>query len=62
MLERETVEVETVYGKVRVKVSRHDGKVTNVAAEYEDCATIAREKNVPLKEVQDLAVQAYGER
>jgi uncharacterized protein (TIGR00299 family) protein len=58
VLERETVEVETVHGKVRVKVSRLDGRVTNIAPEYEDCARIAREKNVPLKEVQALAVQA----
>jgi uncharacterized protein (DUF111 family) len=60
VLGREIVEVETVHGKVRVKVSRLDGKVTNVAPEYEDCARIAREKNVPLKEVQALAVQAYS--
>jgi uncharacterized protein (TIGR00299 family) protein len=44
VLGREIVEVETVHGKVRVKVSRLDGKVTNVAPEYEDCARIAREE------------------
>jgi len=59
VLEREIVEVETAHGKVRVKVSKLDGKVTNVAPEYEDCARIAREKNIPLKEVQALAVEAY---
>jgi len=57
VLEREIVEVETVHGRVRVKVSKMDGKVTNVAPEYEDCARIAREKNVPLKEVQALAIK-----
>jgi pyridinium-3,5-bisthiocarboxylic acid mononucleotide nickel chelatase len=59
VLEREIVEVETIHGKVRVKVSKLDGEVTNVAPEYEDCARIAREKNVPLKEVQSLAVQTF---
>jgi uncharacterized protein (TIGR00299 family) protein len=59
VLERDIVEVETIHGKVRVKVSKLDGKVTNVAPEYDDCAKIAREKNVPLKEVQALAMKAY---
>jgi uncharacterized protein (DUF111 family) len=36
--------------------------VTNVAPEYEDCARLAREKNVPLKDVQRLAVEAYRAR
>jgi uncharacterized protein (DUF111 family) len=59
VLEREVVEVETIHGKVGVKVSKLDGKVMNVAPEYEDCARIAREKNVPLKDVQAAAVAAY---
>ena len=62
VLERENVEVETVYGRVAVKVSKRGGRVTNIAPEYEDCARIAREKNVPLKDVQAAAVQAYRER
>jgi uncharacterized protein (TIGR00299 family) protein len=59
-LEREMVSVETEYGRVSVKVSRFKGKVVNVAPEYEDCARLAREKNVPLKEVQAQA--AFGLR
>jgi uncharacterized protein (TIGR00299 family) protein len=59
VLEREVVQVETVHGKVMVKVSKLDGKVTNVAPEFEDCARIAREKNVPLKDVQAVAVRGY---
>ena len=59
VLSRELLEVDTIHGKITVKVSRLDGKVTNVAPEYEDCARIAREKNVALKDVQALAMQAY---
>src|SRR5687767_544324 len=59
VLEREIVQVETIRGKVGVKVSRMDGKVMSVAPEYEDCARIARETSVPLKEVQALALQAF---
>ena len=58
-LEREFVEVETEYGKVKMKVSKLDGEVVNFAPEYEDCARIAREKNVPLKRVQADAFRAY---
>jgi uncharacterized protein (TIGR00299 family) protein len=58
-LDREFVEVKTEYGTVRVKVSRMDGEIVNFAPEYEDCARIAREKNVSLKQVQSLAISAY---
>ena len=61
-LERESVEVEIEYGKVRIKVSKLDGEVVNFAPEYEDCARIAREKNVPLKKIQALAIDAYSRR
>ena len=58
-LDREFVEVETEFGKVNIKVSRLDGEVVNFAPEYEDCARIARQKNIALKRVQALAVSAY---
>jgi uncharacterized protein (TIGR00299 family) protein len=61
-LDREFVEVETDYGTVTMKVSRLNGEVVNVAPEYEDCVRIAREKNVPLKTIQTLAVVAYRRR
>jgi uncharacterized protein (TIGR00299 family) protein len=57
VLERESVTVETPYGAVSVKVARLDGAVVNVAPEYEDCARLAREKRVPLKEVQAAAMR-----
>ena len=62
VLEREIVRVGTIHGTIGVKVSKQGGKVTNVAPEYEDCARVAREKSVPLKDVQRLAVEAYRAR
>jgi hypothetical protein len=59
ILDREFVEVETQYGKVKVKVSRLAGDIVNYTPEYEDCARLARERNVPLKKVQAAAVAAY---
>ncbi len=58
-LDREFVEVDTEHGKVKMKVSRLHGEVVNFAPEYEDCARIARERNVPLKKVQTQAIAAY---
>jgi pyridinium-3,5-bisthiocarboxylic acid mononucleotide nickel chelatase len=58
-LDREDVTVQTRLGAVRVKVARRDGRVLNAAPEFEDCARIAREHNVPVKEVQALATKAF---
>jgi uncharacterized protein (TIGR00299 family) protein len=46
-LPREVREVETRYGKIRVKIS---GEV-RFQPEYDDCRRIAREKGVPIQEV-----------
>jgi uncharacterized protein (TIGR00299 family) protein len=62
VLEREFVSVETPYGEVRVKVAKREGKVLNVAPEYEDCQRLAAEKSVPLKEVILAAHLAYMKR
>ena len=56
-LRRETKEVTTVYGTVRVKVAyTPDGRVHR-APEYEDCKRIARERAVPLKLVYEAALR-----
>lgn len=52
---RHMAEVETMYGKVRVKVSA-DG---TYAPEYEDCRKLARERGIPLREVITEASLAY---
>ena len=62
VLERELVSVETRFGAVRVKIAKREGKVVNVAPEYEDCQRLAREKFVPLKEVILAAQLAYRQK
>jgi uncharacterized protein (TIGR00299 family) protein len=57
-LDREEAAVETPYGPVRVKIARRAGRVMNVAPEHRDCERIAREKNVPLKDVCQAALAA----
>ena len=58
-LQRQFIEVNTEYGKVKIKVSKLDGEVVNAAPEYDDCARIAREAGVPLKQVQAIAMKSY---
>jgi len=61
-LERTMIAVNTRYGRIMMKVSRRNGAVVTVAPEYEDCARIAREHGIPLKEVQAMAVREYQAR
>jgi len=60
-LEREFVDVETRWGKVRIKVARlPNGEQANAAPEYEDCRRLAIEHAVPLKLVTEEAMRAYA--
>jgi uncharacterized protein (TIGR00299 family) protein len=62
-LTREIQTVETEYGKVRVKIAwlgpATDKIINNVQPEYEDCAELARKHNIPLREIQRIALQAW---
>lgn len=62
VLERVIETVETRLGPVRMKLARMNGRLLNVAPEYEDCQRLAREKSVPLKEVLAEAQFCYRER
>ena len=59
VLDRELVEVETAYGKVRVKVGRLSGATINVAPEFDDCRQAAERHHVALKEVMAAALSAF---
>jgi pyridinium-3,5-bisthiocarboxylic acid mononucleotide nickel chelatase len=58
-LEREIVQVETPIGTVRFKVASRAGHVLNAVPEFDDCAKLAAAHNLPVKEVQAIAVKAY---
>jgi len=59
-LNREWHEVKTPYGTVRVKVASLQGSVQTAEPEYEDCKRLAREKQVPIKQVYQAATQAWN--
>ncbi|MBN1488277.1 MAG: nickel pincer cofactor biosynthesis protein LarC [Phycisphaerae bacterium] len=57
-LSRATIEVETAYGRIRLKVGRREGQVVTVSPEFEDCRTAAQRAAVPLREVMAAALRA----
>ena len=54
--------METPFGGIRVKVARRAGQMLNASPEFEDCARLARERDVPLKDVQAAALKAFLDR
>src|SRR6185295_5782685 len=58
VLARDTREVATPYGIVRVKIAHSPDGYENIAPEYEDCKRLAREQHVPIKLVYQTAVAA----
>jgi len=58
-LEREIVTVQTPIGAVRFKVARRGGRIVNAVPEFEDCAKLAAAHNLPVKDVQALAMKVY---
>jgi len=58
-LARETVTVETQFGAIDVKVARGNNGSVNAMPEFDQCRAAATAANVPLREVQEAARQAY---
>ncbi len=58
-LDRETVTVTTPWGPVRVKIARRNGAVLNASPEFDDCARVANERGVPVKDVQAAATKGW---
>lgn len=61
-LVREIVQIETEYGKIRVKVGRLNGEIKGISPEYEDCKRIADEKDLSLKLVYNTVMAVAASR
>jgi uncharacterized protein (TIGR00299 family) protein len=59
-LNRKAVDVETEFGAVRGKLGWLEDRPPTFSPEYDDCARIAAERDVPLREVFDAAHAAYA--
>jgi uncharacterized protein (TIGR00299 family) protein len=60
-LGRETIVLDTAFGRVRIKVATLGDEVVNVSPEYEDCRRLASEKGKPVKEVYAAAEAGAAE-
>jgi uncharacterized protein (DUF111 family) len=61
-LDRHTLEVETAFGRVPIKVAKDKDEVRNAAPEFEVCLRLARQHRVPLKQVYAAALAAFYRR
>jgi pyridinium-3,5-bisthiocarboxylic acid mononucleotide nickel chelatase len=61
-LSREMTEVETTYGRVKIKISKRGDEILTATPEYDDCRRIAEERQVPLKQVMEEARTAFSRR
>jgi uncharacterized protein (TIGR00299 family) protein len=61
-LDREVRTIETPVGAIRFKVASRDGRVLNAAPEFDDCARLAAERGIAIKDVQAIAVKAWLDR
>jgi uncharacterized protein (TIGR00299 family) protein len=58
-LQRKEHMVETPWGTIRGKLAWRDGGAMIFSPEYDDCARVARQHKVPLREVYERAQRAY---
>ena len=56
---RRLEEVDTMFGKVGVKIFQDSDNVMNVSPEYEDCKRIARERKVPLRKIYEEVLTSF---
>ena len=57
VLDRQSIEVQTPYGKVAVKVGSMAGQMMHFSPEYEKCKQIAKKKKIPVKTVYDTVLR-----
>jgi len=50
--------VDTIFGRVRVKVNQISQESKNISPEYDDCKEIAAKQGIPLKKVYEEAKTA----
>tara|TARA_B100000959_G_scaffold280078_1_gene341292 strand:+ start:1420 stop:2601 length:1182 start_codon:yes stop_codon:yes gene_type:complete len=53
MLDREFQKIETIFGKMKVKIGKRDGEICHISPEYEACKEISREQGIPIKKVYE---------
>ncbi len=57
-LNREMLEIDTIFGKLKAKRAWANG-TEKISPEFEECARVARERNVPLREVYEAVLAGW---
>jgi uncharacterized protein (TIGR00299 family) protein len=57
-LNREAVEIDTIFGTLKAKRAWANG-AEKISPEFEDCARVARERNIPLREVYEAVLAGW---
>ncbi len=60
--QRRIERVDTPWGQVSCKVKILDGRVVTAKPEFQECAALARQHDVPLRRVRDAAGRAIGQK
>lgn len=58
-LRRELIKIETVYGAIQIKLAYHHHQLVNIQPEYEDCARLAKQNQLPWRQVYQTAVSTW---
>jgi len=56
-LHREFAKIKTPFGSVMVKFGLLNGKIVQIAPEYESCRALAERNKIPLKEIYEAAIK-----
>jgi hypothetical protein len=60
-LNREMLEIDTIFGKLKAKRAWANG-TEKISPEFEECARVARERNIPLREVYEAVLAGWRKR
>ena len=60
ILTREFKELDSQFGKIKIKIGKLNGDIKSISPEYEDCKKIAEEKGIPLKQVYSIISKDLG--
>ena len=61
-LDRKFIEVDTIYGKVKVKLGYYNNKLIKLKPEYEQCKLISKTLNIELREVYNEINKSINEK
>lgn len=61
-LDRKFIEIDTIYGKVKVKLGYYNNKLIKLKPEYEQCKLISKTLNIELREVYNEINKSINEK